>query len=264
LAAVLLLIGFLIVAGPYMKFKAAPLPKKSIDISEVANISVPKAAEALGKLGGNIGDTLEWIFVPTWIIGLYGAFRKTSLYKAQQFFTITLVVLNAALMIWLYSTYSYMDKRHTFPLVLFTIFYIPGGIDLLAAWLQKIKNKKVNRLTNNRQLVFYFLLAIGIAVCIPQLLKPLHYDKLFLRKAGRWLRDNTAEDDLVEVSDLRIAFYAERRNISSASQPYRYTAKVLPISRTGPAEKDAPPWPVVFSLDSTDKRTRVVIYDKQH
>ena len=264
LAAVLLLVGFLIIAGPYMRFKAKPLPKKSINISEIVNIGTPKTAEGLVKLGGNIGDTLEWIFVPTWIIGLYGAFRKTGQYKTQHFFIITLIALNVALMFWLYTTYSYMDKRHTFPLLLFTLFYIPGGIELMASWLGKIKSKKANWITNNKQLVFYALLAIGIAVCIPQLLRPLNYEKLFLRKAAQWLAENTDKDDLVDVSDLRIAFYAQRSNISYDAQPCRYAAKLLPVSNPGLDNNDAPPWPIVFSLDSTDNKTRVIIYDKQH
>ncbi|MCK4851111.1 MAG: hypothetical protein KAT11_07160, partial [Phycisphaerae bacterium] len=268
LAAVLLLVGFLIIAGPYMRFKATPLPKKSIDIRDVANIQSLNTTEAFVKLGGNIGDTLEWIFVPTWIIGLYAAFRKTSQYKTPQFFIITLVVLNVALMVWLYTTYSYMDKRHSFPLVLFTIFYVPGGIELLASWLQKIKNKKTSWAANNKQLVFYVLLAIGIAVCIPQLLRPLNYEKLFLRKAAQWLAENTDKGDLVIVSDPRIAFYAQRRCPGYGQQTDqkapKYTAIVLKIKNSGLAENDAAPWPVVFSRDSTDKKKRVVIYDKQH
>ena len=275
LAAVLLLVGFLIIAGPYMKLKATPssklgltvLPKKSIDISEVANIASPKTAEALVKLGGNIGDTLEWVFVPAWVIGLYGAFRKPSQYKTQQFFIIALVVLNVALMIWLYTTYSYMDKRHSFPLVLFTIYYVPVGIETLASWLQKIKNKKAKRETNNKQLGFYVLLAIGFAVCIPQLLRPLNYEKLFLRKAGQWLTEHTDKDDFVAASDPRISFYAQRRDIRYEKQidheSVKYIVKVLKRTNEGLGENDAPPWPIVFSLDSSDEKTRVVIYKKE-
>ena len=262
-----MLVGFLIIAGPYMKYKATPLPKKSISISDVADFGLPKAGGALVKLGGNIGDTLEWVFVPAWIVGLYGSFRKTSLYKAQQFFVIVLVVLNVALMIWLYTKHSYMDKRHTFPLVLFTIYYVPGGVELLASWLGNIKSKKAKRETNNKQLVFYILLAIGIAVCIPQLLRPLNYKKLFLRKAAQWLAENTDKGDLVAVSDPRIAFYAQRRRTHYGQQTYqkavKYAVTVLKIRNSGLAENNAPPWPIVFSLESRDEKSQVVIYGKQ-
>ena len=169
-----MLVSFLIIAGPYMGLKAAPLPKKSIDIRDVADFRGSSTAEASVKLGGNVGDTLEWVFVPAWVIGLYRSFRKPSLYKTPHFFIVAFVVLNVILMVWLYTTYSYMDKRHTFPLVLFTIYYVPGGVELLASWLQNIKSKKDNWAINNKQLVFYVLLAIGIAVCVPQLLRPLN------------------------------------------------------------------------------------------
>ena len=154
-AAVLLLVGFLIVAGPYMGLKATPLPEQNIDIQrDIANIRPPKIAEALVKLGGNIGDTLEWIFVPAWIIGLYSHFRKTSLYKTQQFFVIALVVLNVALMIWLYTTRSYMDKRH-----------------LLCSWRHRgtsvldAKYKKQKGQTSDEQQATCFLRLIGNWYC---------------------------------------------------------------------------------------------------
>ena len=263
-AAVLLVLGFLMVAGPYMRLKASPLPKKSISIHDVADFRGSSTAEALVKLGGNIGDTLEWFFVPAWIIGLYGYFRKTSLYKAQQFLVIVFVVLNVALMIWLYTKHSYMDKRHTLPIVLFTIYYIPMGIEALASWLQNIKSKTGKWATRNKDLVFSVLMAIGIAVCIPQLLKPLNQKKLFLRKAAQWLRKNTDKDDLIAVSHPRIVFYAQRRGTNYDEQACRKGAKyaiTVPgdISLGG---NDAPPWHVVFSLESDDKKSRVVIYKK--
>ncbi len=270
LAVVLLLVGFLIVAGPYMGLKAKPFPKKSIDIHDIVDMRWPSTSKALLKLGGNIGDTLEWVFVPAWIIGLYGSFRKTSLYKAQQFFVIAFVVLNVALMIWLYKNSSYMDKRHTFPLVVFTIYYVPGGIELLASWLGNIKGKKAKLATNNKQLVFYVLLAIGIAVCVPQLFRPLNYEKLFLRKAAQWLAANTDEHDPIALfnADRRIAFYAQRRGIDYDTQTdqeaLKYAVTVLKLKSDGLAENNAPPWPIVFSLESRDEKSRVVVYGKQY
>jgi 4-amino-4-deoxy-L-arabinose transferase-like glycosyltransferase len=165
-AVVLLVLGFLVLAGPYIKLEGAVFPSKNLGRFALDSQSFdcsgnqvrqlpstlyspdpvrPSTAEALVKWGGNIGDTLEWFFVPAWIIGLYKSFRKTSLFEPRQFFVVVLIILNMILMLWLYTTYSIMDKRHTLPLVVFTIYYVPVGIEALASWLQSIRTRKTKR-----------------------------------------------------------------------------------------------------------------------
>ena len=267
-AAVLLLGGFFVVVGPYMSLKAKAFPKKAISVQDIADFKAPSTAEGLVKLGGNIGDTLEWVFVPFWLIGLYKSFRKVSLYRAQQFFVIVLVVLNVLLMIWLYTEHAYMDKRHTFPLVVFTTFYIPAGLEALALWLQNIKSTSAKHQTRNGHLVSYVLWAIGFAVCVPQLVEPLHGEKLFIRQAAQWIEENTDKEDLVALSDRRMALYAQRRYIEYDEQADRkdvkYVATVLKEKNAISGDNTAPPGPVVFLLLSEDKKSRVVIYAKQH
>ena len=128
-ALVLLLVCSLIVVGPYMSLKINPLPKKDISIRDVGEFNLPETTQALAKLGNNVGETLEWIFVPALLIGLYKSFRKTSLLNPQQFFIIVFVALNVILMIWLHAKYGYMTKRHTLGLVVFAALYI------LADWV---------------------------------------------------------------------------------------------------------------------------------
>ncbi len=286
-AAVLLLVGFLLVAAPYMKLKGALFPKKNLgrfalqaqsrDSSEnqtqqrpstldTPDVAGPGTVKALVKLVGNVGDTLEWVFVPAWIVGLYISFRKTSLYKARQFFVTALVVINVVLMIWLYIKHGYMDKRHTLPLVLFTIYYVPGGLEVMASWLQKVKTRNIKRQVNNKQLVFCVLLAIGIGVCIPQLLRPLNHEKLFLRKAAQWLIENTDKNDIVATSDARIAFYAERSRMdydeNANQKAAKYAVAVIKKKDIGSDNVKKHRRSVVFSMESEDKKARVVIYGK--
>ena len=267
-ALVVLMACALIVVGPYMRLKTNPLPKKDISVHDVGEFNPPETSRALLVLGSNIGDTLEWIFVPALLVGLYKSFRKTSLLNPKQFFIIVLVALNIVLMIWLYDKFCYMDKRHTLPLVLFIAFYIPTGIDTLASWFAKIRIRRAKRRADPKQLIFYVLLIVAIAAFIPQLFQPLRHNKRFFRQAAQWISDNTLQSDLLAVSDPRIAFYAQRSYVPYAehvdSNDVKYAAIVLKAGRTAVEGYDPPARPVVFSLESKDGKSRLVIYGPHH
>jgi 4-amino-4-deoxy-L-arabinose transferase-like glycosyltransferase len=154
IALSLLLVGFFVVAWPYMQLKGAVFPKKQVGkfavntqpaiippsqrlfASDTANIMPSGIAGALRRLFENIGDTLMWFFVPALLFGLHRSFRKVNWYEGKQFFIIVFAVLNIFLMIWLYNKTGYMSVRHSLPLIVFTIFYIPVGLQVCASWLQ--------------------------------------------------------------------------------------------------------------------------------
>ena len=234
-ALVLLLVGFLTIAGPYMKLKGAVFPKKNVGqlthsswqpevhtenkqtVSEVTYTSqfIPSnIARAFVKLLGNIGETLMWFFVPALFVGIYSCLIKRAWYKPKQFFVIVLVALNIPLMIWLCTKYGYMSKRHTLPLMTFTIFYIPVGLQELAIWLRERFPKKgklsvgINR---NERTWFLVLFLIGVSICVPKLLRPIRAEKALYRVAAQWLNDHSTPDDLIATADSRINFYAGRR-----------------------------------------------------
>ena len=126
-------------------------------------------------------------------------------------------------MLWLYCKFGYMSNRHTLPLVMFTIFCIPVGLQALAAWLEK-------RFPKGTQVWFIVLIIVGIVICTPKLLRPLHHDKLIFRKAAQWLAENTLEDDLIAIPDSRISFYSGRKGIDykhhAFSENVRYVVRV--------------------------------------
>ena len=265
LALVLLLACFLIVAGPYMLLKADLLPKKDISIHDAGEFNRSETPQALVKLGGNIGDTLEWIFVPAWLVGLYASFRKPRLFNPQQFFIIVLVALNIILMIWLHNKFGYMDKRHTLTLVLFTMFYIPVGLETLASWLSKLRRTTGGNPQNRKQLIFYVLLALGIAVCLPQFSRPASPVDPLLRRSAQWLAGNTEQRELIAVSDPRIGFYAERTYIAyyrdTDSKAAKYVAIVMPTKSISSPEYKAPSRRrVLFSQQSQDSRFQLLVY----
>jgi len=215
IALVLLLIGFCVLAFPYMKLKDAVFPKKNLVqlhpqvVSETtctADIVPSDIAGAFGKMFENIGETLMWFFVPALFIGIYKSFKKPKWYEPEQFFIIILVGLNIALMVLLYCKYGYMSGRHTLPLVVFTIFYIPAGLQVLADLLDKKLLKK-----SDANLGFIILMVTGIAICSPKLFRPIRIEKQGYRAAAKWLKANTNSEDVIAVPDKRISFYAQRK-----------------------------------------------------
>ncbi|UCC21587.1 MAG: hypothetical protein JSW23_07150, partial [Planctomycetota bacterium] len=134
----------------------------------------------------------------------------------EKFFIIALVVLNVPLMVLLYCKYDYMSRRHTLPLVIFTIFYASAGLQAMGAWLQGKFSKEVekpSKAKTGETTWFLALLAIGISICIPRLLTPIRSAKKSFREVAQWLATHTGEKDIVAVPDIRISFYAQRKGV---------------------------------------------------
>lgn len=277
-----LLIGFLLVAGPYMGLKAAVFPKKEIwkfaaysrpDMTcrwpeqhglNTAGTVPSDIPRAFDRLFENIGDTFMWFFVPALLIGLGKSFRNVGKYEAGQFFIVVFSGLNVAMMMWLYCHSGYMSVRHSMPLALFTSFYIPAGLHVCASWLQRRP-----RLQRCRTDFWFIVLAsIGIAICIPKLFRPLHHDKLALREAAKWLAENTDEDDLVSVPDPRIGFYAGRVGMYSRNETIsleaNYVVKIVKNDEDIRTPEDPPPGKRVFSSPSADGKHIINIYVVRH
>lgn len=236
-ALALLLVGFLVIAGPYMKFKGAAFPKKDIgrfapDLQQPevyaknnqttsgtihdSNFAPPNIARAFGKLVGNIGETLMWFFVPALLIGMYKWFRARKWQGPETFFITALIVLNIPVLVWLYCKHGYMSDRHTLPLLILPILYVPVGLQELAIWFQERFSKKVEpSFATNRNERFWFLVlfAIGICICAPKLFRPIRIEKQGYRAAAKWLKANTERKDIIAVPDKRISFYAERKGL---------------------------------------------------
>lgn len=238
-ALALLLIGFLVTAGPYMKLKGAVLPKKGIggfasnvqshDVYDygqrdqtysaaiyTASFVPSDIVGAFGKLVQNIGETLMWFFVLPLLIGIYKYFKEWNWQEPGKLFITALIALNIPMLIWLYCKHDYISGRHTLPLVAFTIFYVPIGLQLMASWLQDRFSKKTDQIPvmeAGRQFWFLVLLAIGLSICTPKLLTPMRTKKQSYRHAAQWLAQNTDKNDIIAIPDIRISFYSERKGV---------------------------------------------------
>jgi len=287
-AFALLLVGFLIIAGPYMKLKGVVFPKKQLvqfvpntQSSEVyeqeiqicsnsvyaAGFAPSDIAGALGKLVQRVGETLMWFFVPALLIGMYKYFRERNWREPERFFIIALIALNVLLMTLLYCKYGYMSRRHTLPLVVFTIFYVPVGLQALASWLNEKFSKTTERLLAikaNTNFWFLVLFVVGISICIPKLLRPLRAKKQSYRDAAQWLVKNTDEKDIIAVSDMRISFYSGRRSVQYSGQAIpeeaQYVVKVFGNKKDTPTEEEMLQTKEVFSIKGNNKTSNVIIY----
>lgn len=234
-ALALLFAGFLVSAGPYMKLKKAAFPKKDVgqfglnieqgenygqnqsrihpNIIYVASFSPPDIAKALGELIEEIGDTLMWFFGPAFLIGVYKYFRRNKWHEPKVFFIATLIALNIPLLIWLYGRYSYISGRHILPLLIFTIFCLPVGLQVFADCLSGFTVKLRLCKKQYPQIWFFILTATGMVICLPKLFTSTRADKQSYLVAAQWLAEYTDEKAIVAVPDTRISFYAQRQGL---------------------------------------------------
>ena len=116
----------------------------------------------------------------------------------------------------------------------------------------------------NTRLGFTVLIAIGIAMCLPKLLRPLHYDKGTLREAASWLAENSEESDVIGSVDPRIGFYAERNSVHYdgiiVPQEVKYLVRIFKKAEDVPAD-DVGGYRKVFSFEGDVKKRLVVIYE---
>jgi len=169
--------------------------------------------KALGQLGEKISDNLMHFFILPLAVGLYQHFRKLRrTLLTERFFILALMILYLAMMVMLHKHYGYISRRHCMPMVVFTVFYIPVGLQIIARWLSKRTSKSSLSIKRNRQRWFFILVAVGFSICTAKFgrITPLSWEKQGYIDAAKWLKENTSEKDLIAVADSRIGFYAQR------------------------------------------------------
>jgi len=262
-ALALLLVGFLAIAGPYMKLKGAVFPKKNVGqfaqssqqlevhagnnqtVSEAIHTSqfaLFNTAKTFTKLVSNTGETLMWFFVPALLIGMRKWLRTRKWHEPEKFFVGAIIVLNLLVMIWLYRKHGYMSDRHTLPLLILPILYIPVGLQELAIWFQKRFSRKAessSETNRNEQFWFLVLFVIGVCICAPKLFRPIRTEKQGYRAAAKWLRTNTDIAAIVAVPDKRISFYAQREEVvyenENIPEKTEYIVKISKKQKDEPA-----------------------------
>ncbi len=113
------------------------------------------------------------------------------------------------------------------PIIVFTAFYIPVGLQMLARWLSERTSKDNLAIRKNRRRWFFVLMVVGLSACAVKFVRitPLRWDKQGYRDVANWLKANTSEEDLIAADDPRIGFYAQRLSIA-------VDGKVIPRNAT--------------------------------
>jgi 4-amino-4-deoxy-L-arabinose transferase-like glycosyltransferase len=230
----ILIIGFLIPVVPYSKMRGEILPPKLKSVISLNNNIQSERIEkqaylasvmpkdilmAFGKLAERIGENLIYFFVLPLIIGLYYKFRwPKELLTDSRLFISALIILYVAMMLLLHINFGYISRRHFMPMIVFTVFYIPTGLLIIADWISGINiigNK--NKQKNTRKW-FFILLMVGMLICTVKLSGAIGKEKQGYRDAAKWLKENTTLEDVIAVPDRRITFYAQRKGLEYGKQ----------------------------------------------
>lgn len=266
-AFILLLASFAAITIPYMSFMGYIFPEHEIGTFPLSvstsSIISPEIAKGIWKLSSNIFETLMYYFTPALLIGSYYHLR-TQAKREKKFFEIAFILLNVIMLLWLYCVYGYISNRHSFPLVAFTIFFVPIGLQILADWLSSRFSRDRPNTNQNLQLWFFVLFAVGVVICLPKLLRPIRPEKEGYRTAAKWLKENTRREDTVAVSDRRITFYAERSRFEYEVEEFAtqadYVVRIVEKGKEEPnfnraSQKEYSVW-----VDKRQRRKKIVIY----
>ena len=115
--------------------------------------------------------------------------------------------------------FHYPSRRHLIPLVVLAIFCVGIGVYATGSWIHekfqfdKLKSGLRGRL-RNVWIAQLLILIIIISVLLPKTLKPQRSDKLGIKKAGQWIRENSHIQSPAILSDsFRNAYYAGGKHV---------------------------------------------------
>lgn len=265
-SALLLLVCFTAVVLPYLHIKQQYLPEQfrplineskpdeSVTIVFTANLGGGLLKFAI-KVFERIGENLFYYFFAFSLIGFYQRFIKgfKEVTDIEKVFVTSFILLNVAMLIWVFYNFNFASRRHYLPLSLFFLFYCPIGLKNFCEKISAIFKFKPTFL-------FYTFLVAGILLCLPKLLEPKRKDKVGILEAAHWLNQNTRVEDLIAVLDPRIRFYAQRNGFCIGVQDLKNAD--FAVAQVG-AEDVEPAWGekmVWFWIDPKKKDSKLIIY----
>ena len=156
---------------------------------------------------------------------IIGVINWTRIKKVQYFgFYMTSIIVFYLLVLYrLHLTfapaYQYPSRRHLIPLVIPAIFCVGIGVYATGSWIHekfqfdKLRSGLGGRL-RNVWIAQLLILIIIISVLLPKTLKPQRSDKLGIKKAGQWIRENSHIQSPAILSDsFRNAYYAGGKHV---------------------------------------------------
>jgi hypothetical protein len=171
------------------------------------------------------------------------------------------------MMLLLHINFGYISRRHFMPMIIFTVFYIPTGLVIIADWISRINITGNKNKQKNTQKWFFILLTVGILICTVKLSRLADVEMKGYRETAKWLKENTVPADIIAVPDLRISFYAERKGVlnwvdSSASADIKYVVQI--VKERGDSEKKVlSEMSNVWSSPISNKGEVILIYERK-
>ena len=286
-ALFILLSGFSISAGPYMKtrgkvphrlnriiksFSCSPAQEKDGIFQEAINtdryltrMASDDVVTAFGEIVKSVSENLMYFFLLPWCVAFYYRFREKADYE-ERFFITSFVFVNVAMIVLRYHSDPDVSRRYCLPLVALTIFYVPSGLQVIGEWFENrfpMNKLKIDSFKRDRAWCFLILLLIGVSICLPKLLRPIRGDKQGYRTAAKWLQEHTAGNELIAVTDRRIYFYANRKGAvytEEIPQQAQYVVKVVENEGEEPKMQGAAQEEFSVWVDEREKRKKLVIY----
>jgi len=170
-------------------------------------------SDASYRIAQAMGGNLHEYFYPFWAIGLICCLRRKG-NAAAKFFIMAMMIGTVAL---LYVRYFRHDgglsKRYLLPISAGTIFFVPEGLRRVGLWLERImraRHEILSRTMRSKVRISTILLVLGIAACLPRLVKPIRWEKRYYLQAAEKLAEVTKAHESVWAFDKRLYLYADR------------------------------------------------------
>ena len=281
----MLLAGFMVVFIPYANYVDSAVPiklKKLYSDSLHSNILDQTAVEsgpcvyeagvvsgtkqivrAEGEIFKGLSENLMYFYILPAVIGCWRFFRRSKKDESNRWLIGMFIGFYMLALCLLHIHWGYISQRHVLPLTAISCFFVPSGLEFISSWLVRPTGTD-GRSGKTR---FIVLAAVGIAICIPKLLRPIGHDKAHYREAAAWIAENTPSQARFYTFDRRIPFYANRRcRTYSDAQNFKANFKqryLMVSSKSGQLEIPLPPGLVLqaeFPSDNNEKA--VLIYKK--
>ncbi len=146
---------------------------------------------------------------------LFGVYITTIII----FYLFILYRLNITQMAYFGDIFQYPSRRHLMPIVIPAIFCVGIGVCATGTWMRE--RFQIDRLRfgfkellRSVWIVQLIILVIVVGVLLPKTLKPQGIDKLGVKKAGQWLRENSDKPlPAILSTSARNAYYAGGEHI---------------------------------------------------
>ncbi len=226
-----------ITVAPDASAKGAASPAAARDIAAepaVAKPMFPAVIAATKRLLSASAESLCWALLAPLIAGFFVRDDRPDR-SGVHLLVLMLVTFHAALLIWLFSTKGYIDKRHVMPMLALAMPRIAAGFVALAeaasktraaiylvrvahesaAWVGSAIHRPPDELDARARVGWVgagFVLLFSI-IAVPQTLEPLHPANRDIVNASFELQQWSKPGDLVLTNSPYVPFYSQLKGV---------------------------------------------------